>query len=220
MASLANLESDVIHLTRSTTGRLFSELTPPQIVSYEDDERLSPEQRLHELRAVRQSLYNTSHILGLVFAQLSAANSHCTSIRRELDHVRSQLDHAIKKKERGSKKIKARFLTSRALRAEFDREDAERLENEQRTVEKNKQRELERVEATKWIQREGCERVFFGSMSSYKKDDLQALALALDISGTGTKEELKAHITMKFDTSPELKEHHRFQGLFNCSRST
>jgi hypothetical protein len=60
--------------------------------------------------------------------QLNASNAHCTSIRLELDHVQEQLQNVTKKKERGSKKIKARFLTSKNLRAEFEREDAQQQE--------------------------------------------------------------------------------------------
>ena len=220
MKSLANLENDIIHMTRSTSSRLnLFRVAPPKVVSLEEDSQLSSDARLQEIRQLHQQLMGAYQALGCAMAQLSASNAHCTTIHRELDHVRRQLDHATKKKERGSKKIKARFLTSRSLRAEFDKEDAERKERERVAKEKSRQKEAERVEINRQIMADGRDRIFTGSISSYKKKDIQGLALALGLADTGTVEELKTWIAAKFDEHPELKENDRFVGLFTRSRS-
>ena len=218
MVSIANIENNTIHMTRSSTARLnlFS-VAPPKVVSSEEDEKLSTDERLQELRHLRQRLTGTYQCLGFAIAQLSASNAHCSAICRELDHVRQQLEHATKK-ERGSKKIKARFLTSRGLRAEFKREDAERKERERLAEEKNKQKEVEKAETARRILSDSRDRIFAGSLTSYKKDDLQALALALELSDNGTKDDLKTRISEKFEDDLNLKQNSRFFGLFNKSR--
>ena len=66
---------------------------------------------------------------------------------------------------------------------------------------------------------DGQDRIFTGSISSYKKKDIQGLVLALGLADTGTVEELKTQIAVKFDEHPELKENNRFVGLFTRSRS-
>ena len=151
--------------------------------------------------------------------QLSASNAYCTTIHHKLNHIWWQLDHATKKKEQGSKKIKAQFLTSWSLRAEFDREDEEQKEQERVAKEKSWQKEAERVEVNRQIMADGWDRIFTGSISSYKKKDIQGLVLALELADTGTVEELKTWIAAKFDEHPELKENACFIGLFTrpCS---
>jgi hypothetical protein len=125
------LETKVIHMTRSATARLqLFKPAPPKSVSIEEDGLKSREDLLNELRSVRQQLIVTHQALGYAIGQLSASNAHCTSIHRELSNMREQLHNVTKARERGSKKVKARFVTSRALRSEFDQEEAERRERE------------------------------------------------------------------------------------------
>ena len=66
-------------------------------------------------------------------------------IRRELENVREQLENVTKKKGHGLKKIKAQFLTSRASRAEFDREESQQQDQEHVAAEKKKQKSDETV---------------------------------------------------------------------------
>ena len=54
----------------------------------------------------------------------------------------------MKTTEHGSKKVKAQFVTSRALHQEFDKEEAEQQEHEWVVAEKEKQKELEDAEST------------------------------------------------------------------------
>ena len=206
IALLTSIEDNVIHMTRSATARLnLFMVAPPKVVSIEEDRMLSSDAMLNELRSLRQHLTSAYQTLGRALAQLSASNAHCTTIRRELDHVHQQLQNTMKK-ERGSKKIKARFLTSRDLRAEFEQEDAERQEQERVTAEKNKQKEAMNAESARCVADDAANRAFSGHISSYKKDDLRALALALGLSDEGGKKDLTTRIEEKFASEPDLKK--------------
>lgn len=123
IVSLMKIETD-LHQTRSVTHNSDLFLTIPKVVSLEEDLRRNPEDLLDQVRSLRQQLKSTCQAFRRAMAQISAANSHCTIIQHELGEVRVQLDNATKKKTRGSTKIQARFLTSKNMRAEFDREDA------------------------------------------------------------------------------------------------
>jgi hypothetical protein len=88
IASLADIENNVIHMTRSATAKLdLFTVAPPKVVSIEEDRMLSPGTMLNELRSLRQQLMGAYQTLGRALAQLGASNAHCTTIRRELDHV-------------------------------------------------------------------------------------------------------------------------------------
>ena len=58
-------------------------------------------------------------------------------------------------------------------------------------------------------------RDFTGHLMSYKKDNLQALAIALSISNKGTNSELLSRIEDCFKTNTNLKNNSRFSGLFS-----
>ena len=90
----------------------------------------------------------THQALGFAIGQLSASNAHCTSIHWKLSNVREQLNNATKVREHGSKKVKACFVTLKALRLEFEQEEAEREEYEQVATEKEKRKEVEDAENT------------------------------------------------------------------------
>jgi hypothetical protein len=216
MTALMQLESRVLHRTRSVTAAASR---TPQMVSLtvsslEEDGTLSHEDLLRELRLVRRQLRGACQDLGDSISQLSAANSHCTSIHRELGFVRKQLDSTRKKRERGSKKIKARFVTSRDLRTQFDQDDAERRERAEATAQRQKQKEADAAEQDQQVVEDGMNRIFIGRLSSYKKGDLRALAVALALSDKGTNAELMSRIKAHLDQHPELQSNQRFSGLF------
>ena len=127
-----------------------------------------------------------------------------------------------KTRERGSKKIKAHFVTSRSLHLEFEQEEAERQEREQMAAEKEKRKEAEDAENTRQIVEDALNRDFTGRMAAYKKQDkkcdLQALAVALSLSDKGTNAELQSRIQSRFEESPDPKQNSQFSGLFKKSK--
>jgi hypothetical protein len=56
--------------------------------------------------------------------------------------------------------------------------------------------------------------IFISRLSSYKKGDLRALAVALALSDKGTNTELISQIKNNLDQHPELQSNQRFSGLF------
>jgi hypothetical protein len=110
-------------LAAAASGK--SQMASLKVMLLEEDRALPHEDLLGELRSVRRQLRGIYQGLGDAVSQLSAANVHCTLIRRELRSVRKQLEHTKKKRERSSKKIKARFVTSRDLCAQFDQDNVD-----------------------------------------------------------------------------------------------
>jgi len=139
---------------------------------------------------------------------------------RELSTVRVQLDNATKKKERGSRKIKARWVTSDENRALFEAEKAERIEKEQVAAEKRRQKEAETALHERQVADDALHREFTGRISSYKKNDLRALSIALGISDKGTNVELTTQIRDHFDQHPESWENPRFSRLIVTTRAS
>ena len=105
-------------------------------------------------------------------------------------------------------------MTSAALRAEFEREEAERHKREQVTAEKEKQKEADTAQRAIRIADDALNRMFTGHIPSFWKDDLRALALAVSLSDKGTNAELQTRIQDFFDSHPDLKLNTRFSGLF------
>ncbi|KAH9033071.1 hypothetical protein EDB85DRAFT_1890357 [Lactarius pseudohatsudake] len=132
-------------------------VAPPRTVSLEEDKALTNyEDLLTELRSVRQTLATTHKALLHALGRLSAANAHCT-------------------------KIQAHFVTSRALRSEFDREEAERQDHERSTVEKEKKKEAKDAEQALQFADDALNRDFTSRLAAYKKDDLRPLAIAISV---------------------------------------
>jgi hypothetical protein len=102
------------------------------------------------------------------------------------------------------------------LHAEFEREEVERSECECVMAEKEKQKDATTAEREQHIGSDALNRRFNGWISSYKKDDLRALALALSISDKGTNNDLVARIKDAFKTQPNLQKNSRFLGIFEC----
>jgi len=82
---------------------------------------------------------------------------------------------------------------------------------------KNNQKKLKKAETAHWILSDLRDQIFAGSLVLYKKDDLQALALALQLSDNSTKDNLKTCISEMFENDPNLKQNPWFFGLFNKS---
>jgi hypothetical protein len=216
MKALASLETKIIHTTRSATAQLnLFTVAAPRTVSLEEDQALTHRDLLAELQSMQQKHATSHQALMHALGQLSAANAHCTAIHRELGGVREQLVNATRAKECGSKKIKAHFVTSRALRLEFDQEEVERQERERVATEKEKQKEVEDVLHARQIADNAINRDFTGRLASYKKDDLRALAIAISVSDKGTNAELTARILDQFEQNPDMKQNSRFSCLFN-----
>ncbi len=146
MDTLESLETKVIHMTHSATAQLeLFKVSPLNVVSLEEDQLWSSEGLLHKLRALRQQLSVAHQALGFALGQLSASNAHCTAIHQELGDVRECLMNATKAREHGSKKIRAHFVTSRDLCAEFNQEEAGQQEHTQIAAEKEKNLKMQRV---------------------------------------------------------------------------
>ena len=216
MAALMQLESGLLHRTRSITSAVSGQSQMDSLTdsSLEEDSARSHEDLLSQLRLVRRQLRAVRQGLGDSVGQLSAANAHCTLIHRELGFVRRQLDNTKKKRERGSKKVKARFVTSRDLHAQFDQDDAERRERAEAAAERQKQKDADAAEQDQQVIVDSMSRIFVGRLSSYKKGDLRALAVALVLSDKGTNAELLSRIKDHLDQHPELQSNQRFSGLF------
>ncbi|KAH9065409.1 hypothetical protein EDB87DRAFT_1066441 [Lactarius vividus] len=113
-------------------------------------------------------------------------------------------------KQRGSK---ARFVTSRTLRSESDKEE-DRHKRGQAATKKDK-KNAEDAEHARRIADDAMNRVFTGRLGAYKKDDLRALAIAVAVSDKGTNAELLARIEDQFEQYRDLKYNSRFSGIFN-----
>ena len=151
-------------------------------------------------------------------ASTQAANAHCTIVKRALTDCRTQLQNLSKTKERGSSKIKARFLTGEGLREAFEAADAERLEREKENAEKEAQKLAELEARNVRIAEHAVSKVFDHALTSYKKkDELLSIAGALQISDKGTIPDLLNRIRLHMELHPELRENPRFAGLFQTS---
>ena len=221
LATYAILESQVAHMTHSISARHnLHTVEPLKTVSLEEDCKLSHKDLLKELQSVQQQLQYTHQARGCALGLLSAANAHCTMVRQELSTVRIQLDSARKSKERGSTKVKAHFVTSRDLHERFGEEDAALKEHDRIAEERQKQKEVETAEHERCVADHALNRVFTGRMSSYKKNDFRALAIALGLSDKGTNTELSSRIKGHLDQHPDLHSNPRFAGLYATGKHT
>jgi len=216
MAALMQSESGLLHRTHSITSAVSGQSQMDSLTdsSLKEDSAWSHEDLLSQLHLVWRQLWAVCQGLSDSVGQLSAANAHCTLIHRELSFVRRQLDNTKKKRERGSKKVKAHFVTSRDLHAQFDQDDAERRKHAEAAAERQKQKDADAAEQDQQVIVDSMSRIFVGRLSSYKKGDLRALAVALVLSDKGTNAELLSRIKDHLDQHPELQSNQRFSGLF------
>ncbi|KAM6491483.1 hypothetical protein JOM56_013052 [Amanita muscaria] len=148
-------------------------------------------------------------------AALLAANAHCTIIQRCMADANKQIENLTKKKTRTSTKVKACFGTLPELKAAFEEEEAQRLEQERLNAEKEAQKTAETAVRNARIATDTILRTFDNSLSAYKrKDDLLTIAGALQIVTTGTVPQLTARIKEHLHAHPDLVSNPRFAGLF------
>ena len=83
-------------------------------------------------------------------------------------------------------------MTSRDLREWFGEEDAALKEHDHIAEERQKQKEIETAEHEHHVADHASNHVFTSRMSSYKKNDFWALAMALGLSDKGTNMELSS----------------------------
>jgi hypothetical protein len=92
------------------------------------------------------------------------------------------------------------------------------VKREQAAAEKNRQKEETNAQTARRVADDAANRKFSGRLSSYKKDDLRALALALGLSDQGDKKEITARIEGMFGGTPDLKTNEWYKGLFEVVR--
>ena len=187
-------------------------------VPLEVDKQKSPEELVNEVQELRQQLRAVYDAFQMQEASTQAANAHCTIVKRALTDCRTQVQNLSKIKERGSSKIKARFLTGEGLREAFEAEDVERQEREKENAEKEAQKLAELEARNARIADDAASKVFDHTLTSYKKkDELLSIAGALRISDKGTISDLLNRIRQHMELHPELRENPRFAGLFHTS---
>jgi DDE superfamily endonuclease len=214
MAALAKLETEVIHMTRSTTASLeLSEIKPLKFVSPHEDCKLSVDGLLSELQSVRKQLFFTHQALGHALGQLSAANAHCTLLHHELGNVKVKLENMTKRMERRSTKTGSRFITSKDMHETFIKEEEERKERERIASEKQKIKQAKNIQHEHQVMQDSLHRSFTGRLSSYKKNDLRALAISLSIDDKGTNSDLLSRINAHFNQHPDLRGNPRYSSL-------
>ncbi|KIL58603.1 hypothetical protein M378DRAFT_86304 [Amanita muscaria Koide BX008] len=208
-------------ITRSSVATLMdiSNLTYHcRTVPFEVDKQKSHEALLNEVRELRQQLHTVYDAFRMQEASTEAANAHCTIVKRALADCRTQLQNSNKTRERGSSKIKARFLSGEKMREAFEAADAERQERERADAEKETQKLAELEARNARITEDATSKVFDHTLASYtRKDELLSLAGALRISDKGTIPDLLSRIRQHMELHPELRENPRFAGLFQTS---
>jgi len=126
-----------------------------------------------------------------------------------------QIENLTKKKTCTSTKVKAHFGTLPELKAAFQEEEAQCLEQERLNAEKEAQKTAETMAQNAYIATDTILWTFDNSLSTYKcKDDLLTIAGALQIATTGTVPQLTVHIKEHLHTHPDLASNPRFAGLF------
>ncbi len=71
-------------------------------------------------------------------------------------------------------------------------------------AEQQRQKDVDAAEQDHQVMVDGMNWIFAGQLSSYKKGDLRALAIALVLSDKGTNADLMAQIKDHLDQHPEL----------------
>jgi len=113
------------------------------IVPIHEDEAKSHDELLKEVRALRQQVQSLCDELKMKDASMKAANAHCSIIKRVLSNTHTQLANTMKRKERGSTKVKAHFLTLPKLKEQFDEDERQYQERKRQEAEKASQRAAE-----------------------------------------------------------------------------
>lgn len=133
------------------------------------DEAKSHSELLEDVQVLRSQVQQLCDALQIQDASIQAANAHCTIIKHTLADVRQQLANTVKKKERGSKKTKAHYLTLPRLKAVFDAADEERKWKKDEEALKGAQKATEMREQELHITEQANSRIFDCPLSFYLK---------------------------------------------------
>ena len=189
-------------------------------VPFEVDKQKSPEELVNKVQELRQQLCAVYDAFWMQEASTRAANAHCTIVKHALTDCRTQVQNLSKMKERGSSKIKVRFLTGEGLWEVFEAEDVKRQELEIENAEKEAQKLAELEARNAHIADDAASKVFDHALTSYKKkDEFLSIAGVLKISDKGTIPNLLNCICQHMELHPELQENPHFAGLFHTSGS-
>ena len=178
-----------------------------------------------ELQRMHQQNLTLLQTIQMLSSELEAANMHCMMAQNEISALRTQLDGQKKKRGGKSTKLRARFVTLPELQSDFERHEAEQQRKAQVEADKQAQKQAANQARLAQIEKDVATKTFNGSLKSYKKPELVALAGALSLSRDGTVDELRDRITRHLGDSmnEHLRTNPRFSGLFEsgrCSRST
>ncbi|KAG6824269.1 hypothetical protein H0H92_007398, partial [Tricholoma furcatifolium] len=179
----------------------------------------SKDDLFEELWALRVEVVVLKQKIDFERAMRTACEAHCTMIQAELGETLTRLQNTRQKKTRGSTKIKAWFVTHPELKEAFEKEEVERLEKERIEAEKEMQKVALANARTTRIARDSVLKTFLLPISTLKKkEDLEVLVTALELSTKGTVQELTQRLKGHLTEHPELANNPRFAGLFaaNC----
>ena len=137
---------------------------------------------------------------------------------RALEDANTQIANMLKKKTRGTTKIKARWVALLELKDTFEAEEANRKEQEWCNAEKEAQKQADYLARQSQITKETVLKNFNCPYSACKlKDKLIVLASALELDTTGTILVLKECIKEYLDLHKnELVQNPWFMHLFKA----
>lgn len=204
------------HITRS----VFAALKPMAVPAcLRPDKEKSHEDLVKEVQELRRDNQRLNEISNIHTGEMKAMNAHLTILGRQMEQFRVRLDNEKKRKERGSTKIKARFMTLPENRAAFEAEEAEREKQQQVAAEKEAQKEAEAANRQRRINEAAFTQDFDQPLSSFKKkDELLSIAIALNLPTHGTVPVLNNRIKEHLQSHPDLANNRRFAGLFLRAR--
>lgn len=78
-------QSQTRHITQSASAEQDAFVKPPVFVSWEQDQRLTMEERLEEIQSLQMQLYCTYQVMEGYQAQIGASHSHCTMAKKEAE---------------------------------------------------------------------------------------------------------------------------------------
>ncbi len=173
------------------------------------DWKKNVEQLLVETYDLRRKLSQTE-------AKLKAVEAQSTIIALALADANARLARMSKKKTRGTTKV--RRVASPELQDTFGAEEAYRKELERCHAEMEAPKQADNHAHQSRVIKDTVLQVFDRQFSAYKrKDELIALAGALELDTTGTIPTLKERIKVFLDShKDELIQNPRFMGLFRA----
>jgi hypothetical protein len=145
--------------------------------------------------------------------------AHCAIAGTEIQELRRCLNSKENKSSKRRKfNIEARWLNSDEGLRLAEEQEAARVAEEQKKCEAQELRALKEAERKEQRRLRDPNVPFTGLLSSKSKADLQDIVHALGISMDGQKKDLLGRINTHFDANTALRNHPRYEGLFNRSR--